>query len=795
MVVALGTWALVRPFPEQLSERAATMEAELVAAQPQVVLIGNSMIGRGADLDQLSQALGVPVARAKENGSSAATWYTLIKNRVLGAGLQPRVVIIAATAQGMLRTGSPNEFDQRALLDHLGDHEPAVWLKTYGRTSPNRLQASADRRRRDLRAATIQSVRRWGAALAGSEELDAAMNRIFEAEGAVDEDLRTRVIPIVEVDADDARQLRQDAADIDATYVPDLLQLADDSGFKLVFVRMPLRPGNGSDALPAADLSALIAALNEGGAGWLDLSTMALGPRDFVDPSHVGPSGRQAFTEALAHGLQRIGALGTGPMQQAFVVETTPATRSGTLPPLGSLTVREQKKPKKCVTMLDPDPAALPYLASFVGLSRLGLADAIPLRVTEEGLPLGSRKSDDPGACGGTFRMFRKGIKVKPRTEAATRYALEWIEDVPLVDHAGQGWLWLLPGTEIGTTLPEPPPGPVQLRARTWAVKEGAAAPVLLVDGQEQGQAREERGRWIQELSLPAAPHRVALRLPQDGTPTVVEGVVLATGEREAWILGSPVLARPGSSQLLGAKKDTARYSGEPEPLDAGQPDKQGRRIKIPVPGLAGVDGAACGKATKNFGCTPVQPLRGGQPLEAEPLPCNKTRKAEPGAWCHHDEMVEIVVDKQAKASAYTLRLNPQRQVGRSWWLYPGDTLTTRGRSKERAYLRAGAAALRLDLRPMTSDPDQLTGTLRVRVELKDTVYLDQAVPIAELTDAPFDLSFLARTPRLVPPPVTLSTSADAPFLLVEELHLLEQASDPVEEHEEDGGDEDTGVE
>ena len=63
----------------------------------------------------------------------------------------------------------------------------------------------------------IQDVRSRGAMVAGSEDLDAAMSRIFEVEGAVDEDLRTSVIPIVEIDPEAVREQRRGQPEIAGT--------------------------------------------------------------------------------------------------------------------------------------------------------------------------------------------------------------------------------------------------------------------------------------------------------------------------------------------------------------------------------------------------------------------------------------------------------------------------------------------------------------------------------------------------------------------------------------------------
>ena len=104
-----------------------------------------------------------------------------------------------------------------------------------------------------------------------------------------------------------------------------------------MFVRVPLSSGaRAEDDLPPAEEREAILALNEAGAGYLNLREADFTDADFVDPRHMSAAGRTRLTAQVAEGLLALGALSDEAMPEAELsralrVEHT-LTRDGTLP-------------------------------------------------------------------------------------------------------------------------------------------------------------------------------------------------------------------------------------------------------------------------------------------------------------------------------------------------------------------------------------------------------------------------------------------------------------------------------
>src|SRR6185295_14643237 len=65
---------------------------QLKSKQPDLVLIGDSMLDSRVDADLLGQKLGGPVALIWNGGAASAWWYLVLKNYVLAADVHPKVV-------------------------------------------------------------------------------------------------------------------------------------------------------------------------------------------------------------------------------------------------------------------------------------------------------------------------------------------------------------------------------------------------------------------------------------------------------------------------------------------------------------------------------------------------------------------------------------------------------------------------------------------------------------------------------------------------------------------------------
>ncbi|MFP6874101.1 MAG: hypothetical protein VCA55_11395 [Verrucomicrobiales bacterium] len=67
---------------------------DLRSENPQILLIGNSMLYSRIDIDELERLSGKRVGFLAKGGSASACWYLYLKNIVAPSGVQPEQVII-----------------------------------------------------------------------------------------------------------------------------------------------------------------------------------------------------------------------------------------------------------------------------------------------------------------------------------------------------------------------------------------------------------------------------------------------------------------------------------------------------------------------------------------------------------------------------------------------------------------------------------------------------------------------------------------------------------------------------
>ena len=281
--------------------------------RPELVLVGNSILREGVDVERLSALLGRPSLELARGGAASAWWYLALAN-VIAASAHPVPAVVVVFRDHMLTEPTYRVTGKyRQAIDQLaGAHEPVLDRLAYlGGMDPLTYAlhrwVPLYRRRQPLRDAveTALKDRLVGRALGlGPGGADAAIERVFAPE---------RLDPV----AWGARQAEADAPADDSSYafasrvsgsfLPEMVRVADARGIRLVFVRAKRRRDVQAGAQPPA-LRAYVAELER----WLAERNLALidfsdDPRlreeHFADGDHLGPAGRVVFTELLAERL------------------------------------------------------------------------------------------------------------------------------------------------------------------------------------------------------------------------------------------------------------------------------------------------------------------------------------------------------------------------------------------------------------------------------------------------------------------------------------------------------------
>jgi hypothetical protein len=278
---------------------------EFRRTRPRYVLIGNSMLASRIDAKLLEDELGEPVGFLARNASASADWYLMLKNYVAAAGLDDCNVAIfyreTALTQPHLRAS------RRAALQSVSrEDDPAVEAILRGRGSSwqqrVRIAAFAWANPQAWRSSFRDAVNRVAlgehGAVAGVDKSEFEVQRInsvFAMDGLRRSD--------DEPDSEPRSLARFDfAANVERSFLPHMLDLADRKGFKLWFIQVNRRLRNDGRLRPTAPAldeytRSLRTYVESRNAGLIDLRASRLvTPEMFGRRDHIAPDHREAYT-------------------------------------------------------------------------------------------------------------------------------------------------------------------------------------------------------------------------------------------------------------------------------------------------------------------------------------------------------------------------------------------------------------------------------------------------------------------------------------------------------------------
>ncbi len=793
LLLGAGLSLLLSPSQQALSEQAAALDSRLAEVQPELVLLGNSMVGRGIDAELLGSELGSPavrVVKAHEAGTRPANWYLVLKNRVYAQGLSPHAIVVGVTPTTLMISTVETDLGQKSLADHMSEQEPVVHRKVFGREAPNpwllrlreRRGRFQDRWAAWLRAGSVGLLHGDGQLPLlerGEAAAAPALERVFEVDGAVDISLHQRVIPVVEHEEQEARA--EDASAVGASFVPDILDLADEHGTRVVFVWMPTRPEiEEAVTLPPAVQADLIRLLNERGAAWIDMSGQDYPAALFDDSVHLSAAGRARFTPALAEALRGIEVMGDRPFgaNRVPLALDFDATLHGDPPDLGPLE-------------LGPDPEGEPcrYLARAVDWVALGDpamaaagAGVSPLLVLEDGAPLThvNWPGKLAGACHGAFAPISGRIFVSPGPHddpppAQRSYRLTAAGEMPVRMGAAEAW-FVYPGTRLSLDFASwpGPPGELELRVGLEPLLGEAQGVTVEVAGRTV--PLEPRGfRFLQgrgSAATPEGPWSITIESREDGPWLLLRWLAVSADGASVDLVGSADrMEAPVVSFMLPAARSEASVEGAPPdiPLSLSQINPH-RGVRAPLGKLAELSAEAIGARIACGHCSPLR-IRENRKIGSAPeWFCGRVFQGEPGLNCQLDGEILFTssdgTDPLRNGRHYFLTMPAERQHGLFWWLYPGDRARLPLPMVRARQLRDGASRLHLEGIALAGErPD---AQVRIRLWVGEQIALDERLSVRLFDEGPVDRQLSERYALDgVTVALELESEADAPFLFL----------------------------
>lgn len=282
--------------------------------QPQIVLMGDSTLALGLDPEALSQQTGNTVYNIAIPGSASALWYLILKNNIAESDYKPGYVVVVfrdsiLTAPGYRVHGSYFE-----LVDEYARRNEPLFIQNSFVNLMNPLEIAAEKylplyvTRTHVRNRIDTGIRYLLPPLFGCDEncVDFSLGEIF-AGADLEPKALVNAVGAAESYLYTPEQL-DFSAQVDTSYLPEMIRIAQENGIKLVFVRIKVETANSSeDPALSGYLEALQTYIHERGAYLLDYGDdPRLTPDLFRDVIHLNEEGRALFTQMVVEGMRSL---------------------------------------------------------------------------------------------------------------------------------------------------------------------------------------------------------------------------------------------------------------------------------------------------------------------------------------------------------------------------------------------------------------------------------------------------------------------------------------------------------
>lgn len=285
--------------------------------QPDVFLLGDSMLDPALDETVLAEQLNKKIYSISLPGTASTIWYLMIKNNIAVAEHKPEYLVVffrdaMMTAPGYRVTGryfeQVDEFAgpgdeiliQRAYIDQMNPLEQLAekYLPVY--SSRWRIRQSIDYY---IRYAPVRILLDCDQGC-----MDAAMDTVFEEDNMDQQFLNDAIAA-----ADDylyTHEMLDFNQQIDNSFLPEIVRLCKENNIQLVLVRMPIQRFYDPGTRPAGldrYIQNLGDYLEKNGVYYLDYDQEKSFPGTYYDDAvHLNETGRDEFTRRLIEALKPI---------------------------------------------------------------------------------------------------------------------------------------------------------------------------------------------------------------------------------------------------------------------------------------------------------------------------------------------------------------------------------------------------------------------------------------------------------------------------------------------------------
>ncbi len=216
--------------------------------EPQLVLLGNSMLRASTDPAAVSRITGKSVLKLAHGGSASAGWYLMLKNTILNAKKKPEYVVLFFRDYFLTYPRYRVRGRYRDPLDDLSDGpEPLLAKLAFKKdflTSYTEWLFPLFRHRKQLKKHVSTLVKTVSGELGGSgvkktpdEQASEALNYVFSDDKMDDEIATKQQLDAESVDGNS----RTFSEVVDSSFLPHIIEMTKEHGVRLILVRVKRR--------------------------------------------------------------------------------------------------------------------------------------------------------------------------------------------------------------------------------------------------------------------------------------------------------------------------------------------------------------------------------------------------------------------------------------------------------------------------------------------------------------------------------------------------------------------------
>ena len=288
----------------------------IVNNKADLVLVGDSVLATSVDSDQLTRLTGITNVSLGIPGLASAGWYLMLKNVIAKSPYKPAYVVVLFRDTILTAPSYRVNGKYFSLVDELAKSDDTLVIQKAFIQQMNPVDKLADGylplygSRLNLRESIDYYIRYTLTGWMGCDEKcnDDASNAVFQ-DLNLDANMLVEAIATAESYLYTPDQLNF-AAQLDNSFLPDMVQIAKENNIKLILVRTK-HLDDPSEATESTALKNYLAALKDyaqkNDVAVLDFAHDNRLTSDlFSDTHHLTPAGAGIFTQMLADALKPI---------------------------------------------------------------------------------------------------------------------------------------------------------------------------------------------------------------------------------------------------------------------------------------------------------------------------------------------------------------------------------------------------------------------------------------------------------------------------------------------------------